>query len=120
MKAYLECLKKYAVFAGRARRQEYWMFILVHILLSFLIGVVDVMVGTWDEAAGYGILSAVYYLAVLLPSLAVFVRRMHDTNRSGWWILLALVPLIGPIVLLVFLVQDSQPDANRFGPNPKA
>lgn len=109
---YLEVLKKYAVFSGRARRREYWMFFLV----NFIVGLVLAVIG---RVLDLEILQYLYSLAVLLPGLGVSVRRLHDTGRSGWWLLIALVPLIGAIVLLVFLVSDSQPDTNQYGPNPK-
>jgi uncharacterized membrane protein YhaH (DUF805 family) len=109
---YLEVLKKYAVFSGRARRREYWMFFLV----NFIVGLVLAVIG---RVLDLEILQYLYSLAVLLPGLGVSVRRLHDTGRSGWWLLISLVPLIGAIVLLVFLVSDSQPDTNQYGPNPK-
>ncbi|CAI8741222.1 DUF805 domain-containing protein [Pseudomonas donghuensis] len=103
---YFEVLKKYAVFSGRARRKEYWMFFLVNILVAMVLGFIDRVAGTG------AILSNLYSLALLIPGIAVGVRRMHDTDRSGWWLLL-------PIVNLIFLCQDSQPGPNRFGQNPK-
>ena len=117
MNWYLEVLKKYAVFSGRARRKEYWMFVLFSCIIAFVLGVVG---GIFT--ADIGILFALvlpYWLAVLLPSLAVGVRRLHDTGRSGWWSLIASVPIIGPIVLLVFMAQDSHASENQYGPNPK-
>jgi uncharacterized membrane protein YhaH (DUF805 family) len=113
MNWYLEVLKKYAVFDGRARRTEYWMFVLFSVIIAIVLGVVEGIVG------GPGVLGALYGLAVLVPSLAVGARRLHDTNRSGWWLLIGLVPVIGVIVLLVFMVADSQPGSNQYGPNPK-
>ncbi|MDI2142256.1 MULTISPECIES: DUF805 domain-containing protein [unclassified Pseudomonas] len=103
---YLEALKNYAEFKGRATRREYWMFVLINMGICIVIGVLDAMLNT------KGVLYNLYSLAMLLPSIAVGARRMHDTDRSGWWLLL-------PIVNLVFLVQDSQPGPNRFGPNRK-
>lgn len=107
---YLTALRKYAVFTGRARRREYWMFVLVNALVTVGLSILD-----GDD----GSLAGLYSLAVFVPSLAVLVRRLHDTNRSGWWLLIALVPLVGAIVLIIFTVQDSDPMENRFGPNPK-
>jgi uncharacterized membrane protein YhaH (DUF805 family) len=103
---YMEALKNYAEFKGRATRREYWMFVLINMGICIVVGVLDAMLNT------KGVLYNLYSLAMLLPSIAVGVRRMHDTDRSGWWLLL-------PIVNLVFLVQDSQPGPNRFGPNRK-
>ena len=119
MSWYFEVLKKYAVFAGRARRKEYWYFCLFNILASILLGVIDGVTGMFDPETGFGLLSGLYSLAVLIPGIAVSVRRLHDTNHSGWWLFIALVPLIGAIVLLVFMVRDSQQAENDYGPNPK-
>jgi uncharacterized membrane protein YhaH (DUF805 family) len=114
MNWYLEVLKKYAVFSGRARRKEYWMFFLFNIIIAIVLGIVEGIVGT------FGIIGLIYGLAVLLPGIAVSVRRLHDINRSGWWIFISLVPVIGAIVLIVFMVLDSQSGENQYGQNPKA
>lgn len=106
-------LKDYAKFDGRSRRAEYWQFLLFYVIASAVVGVVDGVIG-----AG-GILSGLFVLGMLIPTLAVLVRRLHDTNRSGWWALLSFLPVIGAIWLFVLLVFDSQPGDNRFGPNPK-
>jgi len=119
MNRYFQVLKKYAVFAGRARRKEYWMFQLFNAVILVVLFAIDVMTGTLHRGAGLGLLTSLYVLAVLVPSTAVMVRRLHDTDRSGWWFFISLVPLIGPIVLIVFTAQDSQPGENRYGPNPK-
>jgi uncharacterized membrane protein YhaH (DUF805 family) len=119
MNWYVEVLKKYAVFGGRARRKEYWFFVLFNILIAIGLTMVDVLIGTFNPQLGFGVLYGLYALAVLIPGLAVSVRRLHDTSRSGWWLLIALVPIIGPIILLVFMVGDSTPGANQYGPNPK-
>lgn len=103
---YVEALKNYAEFKGRATRREYWMFVLINLGICIVMGVLDAMLNT------KGVLYNLYSLAMFLPSIAAGARRMHDTDRSGWWLLL-------PIVNLVFLVQDSQPGPNRFGPNRK-
>ncbi|MFG2814939.1 DUF805 domain-containing protein [Streptomyces sp. NPDC048410] len=109
---YVDVLKKYAVFSGRARRQEYWMFT----LFSFIISVVLTIL---DNALDINFLATIYGLVVLLPSLAVTARRLHDTSRTGWWILLVLIPIVGAIVLIVFLASEGKPEANEYGPNPK-
>ena len=119
MSWYFEVLKKYAVFGGRARRKEFWYFALFNVIVGILLAVVDAAIGTFNTDSGFGLLSGIYSLAILIPSIAVSVRRLHDIGRSGWWILIALIPLIGTIVLLVFNVQDSQPGENQYGPNPK-
>ena len=111
--------QKYADFTGRATRSEYWYFVLFYLLLSAGLMIVDALLGWFNSELGVGVLSGIYTLALMIPSLSVTVRRLHDTGRSAWWLLLGLIPLIGGIVLLVFLVQDSQDGANRFGTNPK-
>ncbi|MNJ56322.1 Inner membrane protein YhaH [compost metagenome] len=110
---YLKVLKNYVGFEGRARRTEYWMFILFNFIVSIVLSIVGALVGL-DSILAY-----VYAAAVLLPSLAVAVRRLHDTGRSGWMILLSLIPFIGSIILIVFMCQDSEPGENQYGPNPK-
>ena len=113
MNWYFEVLKKYAVFNGRAHRTEFWLFFLFSFIISFFLGVIVGLVGSlW-------FITTLYALAVLVPGLAVSVRRLHDTNRSGWWILTGLVPILGWIALLIFYVEDSRPGANQYGPNPK-
>jgi uncharacterized membrane protein YhaH (DUF805 family) len=117
MNWYLEVLKKYAVFDGRARRQEFWMFVLFNVIISIVLQVIEGFLGL-KMSNGAGILSSLYSLAVLVPNIAVGVRRLHDTGRSGLWYLIVLT-CVGVIVLLVWFVEDSQPQANKYGPNPK-
>ncbi len=116
---YLEVLKKYAVFSGRARRKEYWMFTLINLIISVVLMIIDAALGLSDKGR-MGPLRAVYTLAVLIPGIAVSVRRLHDIGRSGWWLLIGLIPCVGGIVLLVFMIQEGQPEPNEYGPNPKA
>jgi uncharacterized membrane protein YhaH (DUF805 family) len=118
---YLEVLNKYAVFEGRARRMEYWMFNLISFIVSIAVGLGVGFVGALMglDRNVIMLLSFAYFVAVLIPSLAVSVRRMHDTGRSGWWLLIIVVPLLGAIVLLVFSVQDSEQGTNAYGRNPK-
>jgi uncharacterized membrane protein YhaH (DUF805 family) len=116
---YLEVLKKYAVFSGRARRKEYWYFVLFNIIVAIVLSLIDLLLGTFSSASNIGLLSGIYGLAVIIPTLAVTVRRLHDIDRTGWWILINLIPLIGTIVLLVFEVTPGMPGSNRFGPDPK-
>jgi uncharacterized membrane protein YhaH (DUF805 family) len=104
MNWYLAVVKKYAVFSGRARRKEYWMFVLFNIIFSFVATLLDSVIGTTSDS-GYGLLSVLYSLAVLLPTLAVGIRRLHDIGKSGWWLLITLIPLIGSIWLLVLFGQ---------------
>ena len=119
MSWYLEALKKYVVFSGRARRKEYWFFFLFNLIIVFILGKVDSLIGSFDAETEIGLFSGIYMLAILLPIIAVTVRRLHDTDRSGWWVLFALVPVVGPVVLFVFMMLDSQAGENRFGSNPK-
>lgn len=119
MNWYLEVLKKYAEFNGRARRQEYWFFLLFNILISAFLATIDYFTGTFNFETGVGLLSGIYSLGVLIPGISVTVRRLHDTDRSGWWLLISLIPVIGGIVLFIFMVLDSTPGNNEYGPNPK-
>ena len=113
MSWYLQALKKYVVFRGRARRKEYWYFVLFNFIIAFVLGLIDNLFWT------YTVLGSLYSLAVLLPSLGVSIRRLHDTGRSGWWLLIGLIPLIGTIILLIYMVSDSQEGTNQYGPSPK-
>jgi len=119
MNWYLAVLKKYAVFSGRARRKEYWMFVLFNAIFAIVASVLDsVLFGTAIE--GYGPLYAIYGLAVLVPGWAVSVRRLHDVGKSGWFMFIVLIPIIGAIWILILDCRDSQPGENQYGPNPKA
>lgn len=109
-------LRRYAKFDGRARPREYWMFALAGVLISIVGSILSVALG--DAGNAVDVLMVVYSLAVIVPSIAVGVRRLHDIDRSGWWLLIGLIPLVGAIVLLVFAVQGGTPGHNRFGPNP--
>ncbi|MBW2186194.1 MAG: DUF805 domain-containing protein [Deltaproteobacteria bacterium] len=113
MEWYLAVLKNYAGFSGRARRKEYWMFLLFNMIIAVVLGFIEGLFGS------PGILGSIYSLAVLVPSIAVSMRRLHDTGRSGWWMLIGFVPLIGAIVLLIFFVQDSMQSSNQYGSSPK-
>lgn len=115
MNWYISVLKQYAVFSGRARRTEYWMFVLCNVIVMQLLGMVDKLIGGDKE-----FISGIYSLAVLLPSLAVAARRLHDTDRSAWWLLLGLIPIIGTLVLIYFMICNGQQGPNRFGDDPKA
>lgn len=116
MNWYLEVLKKYVEFDGRARRKEYWCFMLVNFLIAsgllFISSVVGRISSEWT-------LNNIYAAAMFIPGLAVSVRRLHDTNRSGWFAMLGLIPIIGFIILIVFFAQDSHEGENQYGPNPK-
>ncbi|EFA4386331.1 DUF805 domain-containing protein [Escherichia coli] len=114
MQWYLAVLKNYTGFSGRARRLEFWMFALINAIIGIILDIIQL----WAEFP-YPYLSALYGLAVLLPAIAVSVRRLHDTDRSGWWLLLAFIPVIGPIILLVFYCQSGTSGINRFGDDPE-
>jgi uncharacterized membrane protein YhaH (DUF805 family) len=116
---YLEALKKYAVFSGRARRAAFWYFVLFNIIVTIVLALIDTLLGTTTGVSSFGILSGIYGLAVLIPTLALWVRRLHDIDRTGWWVLINLIPLIGTIVLLVFALTPGTPGSNRYGPDPK-
>ena len=112
MNYYISVLKNYVGFTGRARRAEFWQFVLGNVVVSIVLAIIDVAIGS--QILGY-----LYDLAVLLPTLAVAARRLHDTNRTAWWLLLYLIPFLGWIVLIVFWCLDSTPGANQHGENPK-
>jgi len=119
MNWYLEVLKKYAVFNGRASRKEYWFFGLFNVIISIILAVIDFMTGNFSAEAGIGLLGGIYLLALLIPAITVSVRRLHDTDRSGWWFIINGIPLIGVIVFLVFTAQDGTPGDNQYGSNPQ-
>ncbi len=120
MNWYLEALRKFTDFNGRASRQEYWYFVLFNILISLGLGLVDRVTGSFDPMSGVGLLGGLYGLVILLPGLAVSIRRLHDTDRSGWWVLLPLIPIIGGLIFLYFLVLDSSQGRNAYGESPKS
>lgn len=113
MEWYLKALRQYADFSGRARRKEYWMFTLVSVMISVVLAILDSVLTT-------GFLGLLYALAVLLPSLAVGARRLHDTGRSGWWQLIGIIPLVGAVVLIVFFAAEGERQPNAYGPDPKS
>jgi len=113
---YLEVLRKYTEFTGRGHRTEFWMFTLWSLVVSVALAVVDIAVGTDGEYVG--LFSGIYTLLVLLPTLAVGARRLHDIGRTGWWQLLAFIPLVGIIILIIWWAQPGVAPANEHGPNP--
>jgi uncharacterized membrane protein YhaH (DUF805 family) len=119
MNWFLRVLKKYAVVSGRAQRAEYWYYCLFYLLIFCGLAIIDAVTGMFSAEAGVGVVSGVFALVMVVPSITVGVRRLHDTSRSGWWLLVGLIPVIGGFVLLVFTVQDSTPGDNAYGPNPK-
>lgn len=124
MNYYLTVLKKYAVFKGRARRAEYWYFLLFNAIVSIILGILGKAIGVFNITIGtigneINILSIVYGLAVFMPGLAVSARRLHDVGKSGWMILINLIPLIGTIWILILMTRESVSGENEYGPNPK-
>lgn len=121
---YLHVMRNYANFSGRARRREYWMFQLANLPFVLVWSWFEVKMAEQEGVADLPTVLmlaflALYSLVHIIPSLAVFVRRLHDTGHSGWWIFLSLVPLLGPVILFLWQVRDSEPGENRWGPNPK-
>ena len=115
MNWYLKVLKQYADFNGRSRRKEYWMFVLINLIISWSLAILDNVFGT----GLFTVISTIYSLVVLVPGLAVSVRRLHDIGKSGWYYLLVLLPIIGWIWLIVLFATDSEVGPNKWGQNPK-
>ena len=118
MKWFLKVLKQFNDFKTRARRKEYWMFTLFSGIINTILSLIDNNLGN-EVSTGTGLLGGIYSLFILVPSLAVSVRRLHDVNKSGWMLLVALIPLIGAIWLLILFCKDSQLEENKWGANPK-
>lgn len=124
MNYYLKVLQNYASFSGRARRSEYWYFALFNMIFAIVAMVIDNVLGTtlnmgYGVSLPYGYIYILYVLAVFIPGLAVAVRRLHDVGKSGWMFFIVIIPIIGPIWLLVLLFTDSQHGVNKWGENPK-
>jgi len=123
MNWYLKVLKQYADFSGRARRKEYWMFTLFNIIFFIAVAILDNALGTtfklFGQSLGYGWFYLIYGLVIIVPSLAVCIRRLHDIGKSGWFYLIGLIPLVGFIILLVWFCTNSQAGENKWGVNPK-
>lgn len=113
MSWYVEALKKYAVFSGRARRKEYWMFVLFNIIITIVLSIVDRMLKLDN------VLSAIYSLVLIIPGISVSVRRLHDIGKRGWWYFISYIPLIGQIWFIILMCTDSQYGENMYGLNPK-
>ena len=112
--------KDYATFHGRARRKEFWLYILFYVVASMILGFIDGFTGLFIGRTDVGVLSTVFSLALMLPTWAVSARRMHDTNRSGWWVLISLIPILGGIVFMIMAALEGTKGNNRFGPDPLA
>jgi len=116
---YFKVLKKFTEFNGRSGRKEFWIFTIINVLISFILLLVDVLLGTFNSATGVGILGGLYGLGVFIPALAVTVRRLHDTGKSGWFFFVVLIPVAGAIWLLILMAKEGDSGENRFGPDPK-
>lgn len=121
MNWYLQALKKYAEFAGRATRQEYWMFVLFNFVFASAASLLDGFIGlTFGENYGnYGLINSTYSLVLFIPGLAVTVRRLHDTTRSGWFMLIGLIPIIGWIKIIIVLASRGITGPNKYGHDPQ-
>lgn len=117
MNYYSICLSKFADFSGRARRREYWTFALVNCLIAMLLLILGLAFG--EDSPASNILVTIFYLIMLVPNLSVSVRRLHDIGKSGWYMFLSLIPLIGGLILLVWALMDSESGENQYGKNPK-
>lgn len=119
MNWYLKCWKQYADFSGRARRKEYWIFSLINYIIIFFLYILQIVMIESTLWLIFPIIFFLYAVAVLLPGLAVSIRRLHDIGKSGWWYLIYLIPIIGAIWLTVLMCLDSEPGENQWGENPK-
>jgi len=118
MSWFLKALKNYAGFSGRSRRKEYWFFILFYIIFFMVLAFLDGLLGTFSVETGIGVLTGIFILGMIVPNIAVTIRRLHDTDRSGWWILICFVPFVGGLVLLVFMILSGTQGNNQYGPDP--
>ncbi|MEG2173935.1 MAG: DUF805 domain-containing protein [Oscillospiraceae bacterium] len=118
MSWYIKVIKNYFNFSGRARRKEYWMFALFNIIISFVLKMVDQGIGL-SITQQVGVLSGIYGLFVMIPSLSLLFRRLHDVGKSAWWLLIVIIPVIGWIWLLVYTLMEGAAGDNQYGSNPK-
>ena len=116
--AIIKCFMLYAIFSGRAKRAEFWWFFLFCMIVGLMGSVIDAALGLDAAIGGNGVFTTLIQLATFLPSIAVGSRRLHDTNRSGWWQLLWIVGFIGWIPLIIWLASTSKNENNRFGDEP--
>ncbi|MBN8778806.1 MULTISPECIES: DUF805 domain-containing protein [unclassified Thiobacillus] len=118
MEWFIKVIKSFS-FNGRARRKEYWFFFLFVIVIAFLLGLLDSLIGTYSKKTELGLLGGIFLLGILIQSIAVGVRRLHDTGRSGWWLLIGLIPFVGSIIVLILMLLAGQPGTNEYGPDPR-
>lgn len=119
MQYFLHAIRNYVNFSGRARRKEFWMFVLFAFLFSVAAGIIDNTLGTVDSTGSAGLVGGLFALFLLLPSLAVTARRLHDTGKSALWMLLYFIPAVGFLVILIFCLLPGNEGPNRYGPDPK-
>ena len=129
MKDFLKAYTRYAEFEGRSDRKEFWYYVLFYVLVSAILQVIDATIfggqhtfasgGGWNGAYEFQPLTSIFGLASLIPSISVSVRRLHDTGRSGWWVLLWLLPIVGWIILLIWYCQRGKPESNAYGEPPE-
>jgi uncharacterized membrane protein YhaH (DUF805 family) len=119
MNYYMTAMRKYADFSGRARRKEYWFFYLVNVIITFVLMMIDVVLSQSINGYPVVLFAPIYALVIIIPTLAVTVRRLHDIGKSGWWYFIQMVPFIGSLWLLVLMFTDSNTDENQYGSNPK-
>ena len=120
MSWYWKALKNYAGFSGRSRRREYWFFSLFSLLMTLALSLLDLIIYNLSSETILGMFTGAYGLGVIMPTLAVAIRRLHDTGKSGWWILINFFPAIGNLIFIFFLLLDSEPGENQYGPSPKS
>lgn len=118
MEDFLNVFRKTFVFSGRSRRKEYWMFVLGITIISVVLTIIETMAGL-EITPEAGLLTTIFSLIILIPSISVTVRRFHDIGRSGWWLLLSFIPILGWIAMFIFTLLDSESGSNKYGPNPK-
>ena len=119
MNWYLKVIKSAFDFNSRARRKEYWMYVIINWVIIGVLGVVEHLLGFSKSEDGYGFITGLYALVIFIPGLAVSVRRLHDINRSGWALLINLIPIIGQIILFIWMIKEGNQGENKYGPNPK-
>ena len=119
MTAVRTCLSKYVDFSGRARRSEFWYFVLFNVLVSIVTSILDSILGTDYDTGSGGVIGTIVGLGLFLPSIAVAARRLHDIGKSGWWQLLGIIPIVGWIIVIIWYCTDSRPGDTQYGPNPK-
>lgn len=118
MSWYISVFRNYDDFSGRARRKEYWLFLLTNMVLVCVAAILDYVVGT-HEITSLGVFGLLFVAAITIPSWAVAVRRLHDSSRSGWWLLVSVVPFVGLLVAIVLLLLPGTPGENEYGQDPR-